>query len=211
LNIERQGEIVLDEVNFVTLIPYVFITSFTPGPNNISCAAMAARWGMRRTWGYLSGIGAGFFVLLLFCGAFSGVLMKLLPWLQNYMKWVGAAYILWLAWGIVTSDSQGIVEEGSVSLRGFVKGFALQFVNPKAILYGVTLYTAFLAPILARPVPVFVWSIFLTLIGFSSILSWSLFGLGIEKFLQSPFQRKVLNGCFALLLVYTALGVAGLI
>ena len=200
----------MGDINFLTLIPYVFITTFTPGPNNISCAATAARWGMSRTWGYLFGIGAGFFVLVLFCGAFSGLLMSVLPWLQAYMRWVGAAYILWLAWGIARSESSG-GKESAGSLRGFTKGFVLQFVNPKAILYGVTLYTAFLSPILARPLPVLISALLLAAIGFSSLLTWAVFGLGIERFLQSPMHRKIMNGCFALLLVYTAAGVAGVI
>ncbi len=200
----------MDGLNLVTLIPYVFITTFTPGPNNISCAATAARWGLSRTWSYLFGITTGFLVLLSLCGAFSGLLMRVLPWLQAYMRWVGAAYILWLAYGIARSDTSGGIGSAS-SLRGFAKGFVLQFVNPKAILYGVTLYTAFLSPILARPVPVFISAVFFAVIGFSSLLTWAVFGLGIERFLQSPAHRKIMNGCFALLLVYTAAGVAGLI
>ncbi|GAB6280180.1 MAG: LysE family transporter [Thermovirga sp.] len=200
----------MEDLNLATLVPYVFVTTFTPGPNNISCAASAARWGLSRTWGYLFGITAGFWVLLSLCGAFSGLLMSVLPWLQTYMRWVGATYILWLAYGIARSDSSGEME-GTGSLRGFAKGFALQFVNPKAILYGVTLYTAFLSPILARPVPVFISALLFAVIGFSSILTWAVFGLGIERFLQSPAHRKIMNGCFALLLVYAAAGVAGLI
>ncbi|MDT8284138.1 MAG: LysE family transporter [Thermovirgaceae bacterium] len=200
----------MNGIDLLTLIPYVFITTFTPGPNNISCAASAARWGLSRTWGYLFGIASGFFVLLTICGAFSGLLMSVLPWLQTYMRWVGAAYILWLAYGIARSDTSGGIE-GASSLRGFAKGFVLQFVNPKAILYGVTLYTAFLSPILARPLPVFISAVLFAVIGFSSILTWAVFGLGIERFLQSPMHRKIMNGCFALLLVYTAAGVAGLL
>ena len=198
----------MNEIDLVTLVPYVFITTFTPGPNNISCAATTARWGLSRTWSYLFGIAAGFVVLLSLCGVFSGALMVLLPWLQTYMRWVGAAYILWLAYGIARSDTSGKVE-GTSSLRGFSKGFVLQFVNPKAILYGVTLYTAFLSPILARPVPVLISALLFAVIGFSSILTWAVFGLGIERFLQSPMHRKIMNGCFALLLVYTAAKVAG--
>lgn len=199
----------MEELNLATLIPYVFITTFTPGPNNISCAATAARWGLSRTWSYLFGITSGFFVLLALCGAFSGLLMKILPWLEQYMRWVGAAYILWLAYGIARSESHG---EGKSAgpLRGFAKGFVLQFVNPKAILYGVTLYTAFLSPILARLVPVAISAVLLAAIGFSSILTWAVFGLGIDRFLQSPVHRNIMNGCFALLLVYTAAKVAGL-
>ena len=200
----------MDEINFVTLIPYVFITTFTPGPNNISCAASAARWGMRRTWGYLLGIGSGFFVVLLLSGAFSGALIGVLPWLQTYMRWVGAAYILWLAWGIAMSEGQGGISANG-PLRGFAKGFVLQFVNPKAILYAVTLYTAFLGPILARPVPVVLSAALLSVIGFSSILAWAVFGLGIDRFLRNPLHSRVVNLGFALLLVWTAARVAGLL
>lgn len=200
----------MDEINFVTLIPYVFITTFTPGPNNISCAASAARWGMKRTWGYLLGIGSGFFFILLLSGAFSGALMGVLPWLEGYMRWIGAAYILWLAWGIASSEGQGGVSAES-PVRGFAKGFVLQFVNPKAILYAVTLYTAFLGPILARPLPVVFSAALLAAIGFSSILAWAVFGLGIDRFLQNPLHSRIVNVCFSLLLVWTAASVAGLL
>lgn len=200
----------MEELNLVTLVSYVFITSFTPGPNNISSAANAARWGLSRTWGYLFGIMTGFFVIMALCGILSGVLMIALPWLETYMRWVGAAYILWLAYGLVKCGSHGGLE-GTGSMRGFALGFILQFVNPKVILYGITLYTAFLSPILARPVPVLLVTGLLSVIGFASILTWAVFGAGIDRFLQGPAHRKVLNGFFALLLVYTAATVADLI
>ena len=200
----------MEELNLVALLPYVFVTTFTPGPNNISSAANAARWGLSRTWGYLFGVVSGFFVIMSLCGIVSGALMAALPWLERYMRWVGAAYILWLAYGLVKSDGHGGIE-GEGSLRGFAMGFVLQFVNPKVILYGVTLYTAFLSPILARPVPVLLVTALLSVIGFASILSWAVFGAGIDRFLRSPAHRKVLNAVFALLLVYTAATVAEII
>ncbi len=200
----------MDEINFVTLIPYVFVTTFTPGPNNISCAASAARWGMNRTWGYMLGIVSGFFVIMLLAGAFSGALIGVLPWLQGYMRWVGAAYILWLAWGIAGSKGHGGISANG-PMRGFAKGFVLQFVNPKAILYSVTLYTAFLGSILARPLPVFLSAALLAAIGFSSILVWAVFGLGIERVLRNPLHSRIVNLGFSLMLVWTAARVAGLL
>ena len=200
----------MDEIDFVTLIPYVFITTFTPGPNNISCAASAARWGMKRTWGYLLGIGSGFFFILLLSGAFSGTLICFIPRLERYMRWVGAVYILWLAWGLAKSEGQGGIGAES-PMRGFAKGFVLQFVNPKAILYAVTLYTAFLGPILARPLPVVFSAALFATIGFSSILAWAVFGLGIDRFLQNPLHNRIVNVCFSLLLVWTAASVVGLL
>ena len=200
----------MDQINFLTLIPYVFITTFTPGPNNISCAASSARWGLNRTWGYLLGIGLGFFVILLLSGAFSGALIGVLPWLERYMRWVGAAYILWLAYGIAKSEGQGGLKDDE-PMRGFAKGFMLQFANPKAILFAVTLYTTFLGPILARLVPVVLSAALVAVIGFTSIMSWAIFGLGIHRFLQNSFHQRIVNIAFALLLVWTAANVAGIL
>jgi cysteine/O-acetylserine efflux protein len=200
----------LDQINFLTLIPYVFITTFTPGPNNISCAASSARWGLRRTWGYLLGIGLGFFVLLLLSGVFSGALIAVLPGLESYMRWVGATYILWLAYGIAKNEGQGGLKDDAPR-RGFAKGFMLQFANPKAILFAVTLYTTFLGPILAHLVPVVLSAALIAIIGFTSIMSWAVFGLGIHRFLQNPLHRRIVNRGFALLLVWTAANVARLL
>ena len=200
----------MEGLNLVTLASYIFATTFTPGPNNISSAANAARWGLSRTWSYLLGIATGIFVLMGLCGILSGVLMTSLPWLERYMRWIGAAYILWLAYGLVRSDAHG-PGNGAGSLRGFAKGFGLQFMNPKVILYGVTLYTTFLSPILGRPVPVFLSALLLAGVGFSAVLTWAAFGMAIERFLQGETQKKILNGCFALLLVYTAATVVGLL
>ena len=200
----------MDQINFLTLIPYVFITTFTPGPNNISCAASSARWGLRRTWGYLLGIGLGFFVLLLLSGVFSGALIAVLPGLVSYMRWVGATYILWLAYGIAKSEGQGGLKDDAPR-RGFAKGFMLQFANPKAILFAVTLYTTFLGPILAHLVPVVLSAALIAIIGFTSIMSWAVFGLGIHRFLQNPLHRRIVNRGFALLLVWTAANVARLL
>ncbi len=200
----------MDQINFLTLIPYVFITTFTPGPNNISCAASSARWGLRRTWGYLLGIGLGFFVLLLLSGVFSGALIAVLPGLESYMRWVGATYILWLAYGIAKNEGQGGLKDDAPR-RGFAKGFMLQFANPKAILFAVTLYTTFLGPILAHLVPVVLSAALIAIIGFTSIMSWAVFGLGIHRFLQNPLHRRIVNRGFALLLVWTAANVARLL
>ncbi len=199
----------MEELNLAALTTYVIVTTFTPGPNNISSAATAARWGLSRTWSYLFGVAAGFFLLMALCGTLSGVLISALPWLERYMRWVGAAYILWLAFGLVRSG--GPEKDSEASLRGFARGVGLQFLNPKVILYGVSLYTAFLSPILAHPMPVLISAAIFAAFSFSSVLTWALFGMAIERFLEGPGQKKILNGLFAILLVYTAATVAGII
>ncbi|MCF4152262.1 LysE family transporter [Dethiosulfovibrio sp. F2B] len=199
----------MSKIDMAALIPYVFITTFTPGPNNVSSAAMAVKFGLGKTWGYMLGIASGVFLLMILGGSLSGFLMELVPKLEGIMKWIGAAYIIWLAWGLVREvPHEGGSSEGE---GGFLKGMTLQCVNVKVMIYCLTLYSVFLRPLLARPLPVLMSALFLAAVCFSSVVLWALFGVGIESFLGSPGRRRALNYFFAAMLVVTALQVAELI
>ena len=96
---------------------------------------------------------------------------------------------------------------------GFGRGVLLQVLNPKVIVYGLTLYAGFLAPVLGSPLLRVGSAFFLATVAFASISSWALFGSAIKAFLHRPRSRLVANWVLALFLVYTAIelsGVAGL-
>ncbi len=82
----------------LALISFVIITTYTPGPNNISSASMGVLYGYKRTLPYLFGIILGFFVVLSLCGLLSGFLREKIPAFEQVLRIVGALYILWLAW-----------------------------------------------------------------------------------------------------------------
>ncbi|PIE55184.1 MAG: hypothetical protein CSA35_01740 [Dethiosulfovibrio peptidovorans] len=201
----------MESVDITALLTYVIATNYSPGPNNISAAAMGARWGLRRSWGYILGIVVGFFVIMFLCGFLSSVLTTILPGIVPTMRWIGGAYILWLAYSVAKSAPTSQSLDEGIALRGFVKGLALQFVNPKVILYGLTLYGAFLAPILGQPGPVLLSSVLLSLLALTSLILWTAFGAGINRYFQSHTRQRLLNGAFALLLIYTAASVVGLL
>lgn len=198
-------------IDFTALIPFLVITIYTPGPNNVSSAAMAAKFGMRRTWSYMCGIATGFFLLLVFSGLFSGGIMSAIPQLEGIVKWVGAAYILWLAWGLVKENPGGNLATKGYVARGFFKGMVLQCVNGKAVVFSLTLYTVFFSSILSRLGPVLISAFFIAVMCLFSLILWAAFGAGIERLMGSPFKRRALNYGFALMLVVTAAQVAGLL
>lgn len=76
------------------LLSYAVVTTFTPGPNNISASATGMRLGYRRTLPYLLGMLAGFVLILLASGVLTDLASRAyeggLPWL----RWIGAAYIV---------------------------------------------------------------------------------------------------------------------
>jgi cysteine/O-acetylserine efflux protein len=196
-------------IDFGTLIPFVLITTFTPGPNNLSCASMSINFGIRKTMNYLYGIVTGFFLLLLLCGFFSNLLFTAIPSVEPIMRWVGAVYILYLAYSTFKA-SFSFKEKSTQYLWGFYKGILLQFINPKGIIYGLTLYSVFLNPLIGNPFYIILFSLAFALIGFCSILTWALFGAMINQYLRHLKLRIIINSVLSLLLAYTAVKISGI-
>ncbi|GAF78050.1 unnamed protein product, partial [marine sediment metagenome] len=192
------------------LIPFVLITTFTPGPNNLSCASMSINFGIKKTMNYIYGIVSGFFLLLLLCGFFSNLLFTALPSVEPIMRWIGAAYILYLAYGTFRA-SFSFKEKSDQYLWGFYKGVLLQFLNPKAIIYGLTLYSVFLNPLIGNPLYTTLFSLGFALIGLCALLIWALFGAIINQYLHVVKLRITINSVLSLLLAYTAVKISGII
>ena len=193
----------------LAFISFVLITTYTPGPNNISSASMGVLYGYKRTLPYLFGIALGFFVVLSLCGLLSGFLLETIPAFEQVLRIVGALYILWLAWHTLRATYS--FEEEEQKPLGFIQGFLLQVLNVKAIVYGLTIYSTFLADRVTSTLLLLLSAAILALVAFSSITLWTLFGAGIRKYLNRPKVRKIINITLALLLVYTAVDISGLL
>src|SRR4030095_8576582 len=131
--------------NLVSLISYVLIATFTPGPSNISSASLAVLHGYKKTLNYQIGLAAGVFSLMTLSGLFSATLLHIFPSFEPILRYVGAAYILYLAFGILKA-SYSFTDE-SVKPLGMANGFVLQILNPKLMVYAFTLFSAFLTPV----------------------------------------------------------------
>jgi len=197
------------DLAIVPFLTYVLVTTYTPGPNNISSASMGVLYGYRRSLPYLAGIATGFFILLLLCAAVSGTLRQLIPGFETALRIVGALYILWLAYE--TLRATYAFETDDRHRAGFLKGAVLQMVNPKGVIYGLTLYATFLLGVTGKPVPILLSALFLAAVCFSAVSVWALFGTAIRQFLRRQRVRQAVNVVLALLLVYTAIELSGLL
>lgn len=134
-------------VAFCSFLNYALIAAVTPGPNNILALSSTAAHGLRRSVPLLAGISTGFLAVMLLCGGASLALARVLPGLAAWLVWPGALYILRLAWRMVAG---GVGEEGDSGAAGrplgFWSGLALQFVNVKVLLCGLTALTGFVLP-----------------------------------------------------------------
>ncbi|WP_153731411.1 LysE family transporter [Sporosarcina obsidiansis] len=181
---------------------YVFVSSFTPGPNNIMAMLFANQYGFKRTVGFCIGVGTGFFIIMLLSSYFNLVLKSFIPKIEGSMTVLAAVYMIYLAVKIVISKDSDI-EEGKNN--SFIAGVVLQFINPKAVLFGLTVASTFIIPYYSSHVSLLLFSIFLGFVGFLSTTSWSVLGFLFQKFLVK--YRSRFNVVMALLLVYSAISI----
>jgi len=128
-------------------------------------------------------------------------LYSLIPAIKPVMTFIGASYILWLAWKTYKSDPNARNERKATNT--FTAGLLLQFVNVKVIIYCITTISTFIAPYYKSVFFLSVFSLLLASISFMSTCSWAMFGAVFQKFLIK--NHKAVNLIMALLLVYCAL------
>jgi cysteine/O-acetylserine efflux protein len=196
-------------VEWIPLISFVIVTTFTPGPNNISSASMGVVYGYRKTVNYLAGIASGFFLVMILCAYLSSHLLATIPVAERYLRWIGAGYILWLAIGLVRSSYS--FSESDRGTTAFTKGLVLQLFNPKVAVYGLTLYSTFLASISNRLDYLSLSAAAFAFTAFVATSTWALFGAAIKSKLRNDRFRKIINTVFSLLLVYTAVELTGML
>jgi threonine/homoserine/homoserine lactone efflux protein len=185
--------------NVFAFISYVTLTTFTPGPNNIMSMANASRYGLKRSMRFTVGVCAGFFLIVGLSIVFTIGLQRLVPTIKPYMTVVGAAYILWLAWKTVTSSPH---DDAAAGQSTFLSGMLLQFLNPKAILYGITAASVYIVPYYDS-VPVLVaFAAALAIVSLVSTSFWALFGSLFQRFMAA--NHTVVNYVMGALLVYCA-------
>lgn len=184
-----------------SLLIYAFVSSFTPGPNNIMALVFANTYGFKRTVRFCLGVGTGFFILLLLSSFFNVLLHNFIPKIETFMSLVGATYLLYLAYIILKSKSDGDDASGG-KYNSFTAGVLLQFINPKGVLYAVTAIGSFVLPYYNTNTELFLYVVTLAIIGFMGTFSWSIFGSVFKKLLAT--YRTQFNIVMALLLVYSA-------
>ena len=193
----------------IPLISFVMVTTFTPGPNNISSAAMGVAYGYRRTLPYLFGIASGFFLVMLASAYLSNALLRIMPFAEQYLRWIGSGYILYLAISTLRADYGFSGDSGDA--RAFTKGFVLQLFNPKVAIYGLTLYSTFLAGINGHIVWLSIFAAIFAITALAATSTWALCGAAIRNSLKKESFQRAVNIVLALMLIYTALALSGVI
>lgn len=191
-------------VNLTPFLSYIFVTAFTPGPNNIMAMTNANQYGFKKTQKFILGISAGFIIIMLLCSYFNLLLYSLLPKAKTFMNIIGALYMAWLAFKIAMSKPHTDHSKNE-KVNSFFAGFMLQFINPKIILYGITAISTFIIPYYKSSISLILFSLLLAFVGVLGSSCWAAFGIIFQKFLSK--HEKPFNMFMSLLLVYCAISI----
>jgi threonine/homoserine/homoserine lactone efflux protein len=186
------------------LASFAFVSSITPGPNNILLAASGARFGLRRTLTHASGIWAGMVSLLVLSAAGFGAVAASAPGLVKVLQVAAAGALLWTAYKIWRAQP---METNAVATTqspwSFWQGLGFQFLNPKALMMAVTAIA--LTPLATAPdvsFAVLVTGVFM-IISVPCTWLWAVAGASMRRALSSPVRQRAFNTIMAILLVAT--------
>jgi threonine/homoserine/homoserine lactone efflux protein len=163
--------------------------------------AAGANFGLRRTLPHILGVTCGFgFLVAAACGGL-GVLFTRWPQVHTALRWVGAAYLLFLGWQLLRARGGATGSAGKPVTFWEAVGF--QFVNPKGWVMALTAATLFLPPQLGQALATGYVASIVTLVNLPCITVWAMFGSSLGLVLTRPAARQIFNGVMAVALAAT--------
>ncbi|MCU0829516.1 MAG: LysE family translocator [Tabrizicola sp.] len=182
----------------IALLGFAFVTSVTPGPNNMMLLASGVNFGFRRTVPHMLGISLGHALMVFLVGLGLAGVFKAWPPALTVLKVASVAYMLWLAWKIAHAGAPG---EGRVKPEPmtFLQAAAFQWVNPKA-------WAMALGAVSAYVTTPSVWAYaavagVFACVNLPSVAVWAGAGQGLRRWLEGPGRLAAFNWTMAGLLV----------
>ena len=189
---------------------FAFVTSVTPGPNNIMMLASGVNFGFRRSIPHIIGISSGFMVMVIAVGLGLNEIFTRYPLSYTVMRWTGAAYLAYLAWAIATSATSHPPEDKTDAERaasrpiGFLAAAAFQWVNPKAWIMAVSAFSTYV-PAANNPMLIVGTAALFAVINAPCVGLWAAFGAKMRVLLKTPRFRRLFNIAMAVLLLASML------
>ena len=189
-----------------TISVYYFVMYATPGPNNSILTASGIKFGFIRSIPNIIGISSGHGLQLALVCFGLGSLFSQFPILLEVLKYIGACYLLYLAWKMFGSLNISITEEKSSPLK-YHEAILFQFVNPKAWVICITAVSLFYPENVNLIIGTLFLVIMSTIINLPSISMWAFGGSIIRRYLSNKKLKTIIEWILAILLLGTAISI----
>ena len=145
----------IDPFVLLAFLPAGLALNLTPGADMMFCLAQGAQGGSRPAWAASAGISTGSMVHVTVAGLGLGALISQYPLAFDVIRWVGVAYLLWLAWRALKKPLGSVDAFEVRAIRAFWDGFAVNMTNPKVILFILAFVPQFVDP--SKPILLQFW------------------------------------------------------
>ena len=188
-----------------SLIPsfliYCFVGGITPGPANLCSLGAALRYGRGPALRQWRGLFCGFFLDAMGAVVLTWLLGAALNQYVGALSWVGAAYLLWMAW--LMARSRGVDSDRDPAVPSFRTGLLINLTNVKVILFCITALSGYVLPYNASIWALLPVGLFLPFTGPVCNLVWLFAGASLQKLFAS--YRKTVDLVMAVSLALCAL------
>ena len=182
---------------------FAFVSSITPGPNNLMLMTSGINFGFKRTIPHMLGVSVGFTLMIALIGLGVMKVIEAVPGSTLVITIVSGLYLLYMAWKIATTDTSP-AEHSAAAAKSkpftFLQAALFQWVNPKAWTMALTAISAY-APKSHGWMGVMIVAGVFGIINLPSTGTWAVMGAKMRRFLADPVRLRVFNIIAALLLV----------
>lgn len=138
----------IETVTLLAFIPAAMALNFTPGADMMFCFGQGLRSGPRPALLASAGVSVGLMVHVLLAGLGLGALVAAMPWVFDVIRWMGVAYLLYLAWGAIRNGAVSGDAPAKPTHFAFRDGMVVNLTNPKVILFVLAFIPQFVNPAL---------------------------------------------------------------
>ncbi len=201
----------IETITLLAFVPAAIALNLTPGADMMFCFGQGLRSGGRSAVAASAGISAGSMVHVLLAGLGLGAAVAALPWLFDVIRWVGVAYLLYLAWGAIRHGAMSANGPAKPTRSSFRDGMLVNLTNPKVILFVLAFIPQFVDPAIGSVLGQFLtFGLIIATSGFVVNALVGVFAGGAGKVLISnPRASRILGwftgGIFAALAIRLAI------
>lgn len=137
----------VDPVTLLTFAPAALALNLTPGADMMFSLGQGLRSGPKAALAAAAGITAGGMVQVALAGLGLGAMVAAHPALFDLIRWIGVAYLLWLAFtALQQTRLQHATAPVMSPLQAFRDGALVNLTNPKVILFTLAFLPQFVDP-----------------------------------------------------------------
>ena len=183
----------------LSLCLFMFVTSCSPGPNNILASYSGFNFGLVKTIPHMFGVIFGFTTLVIVMNFGLINIFKNFPIMQEILIYTGTIFLIYLAYKISFSKTSS--DNSSKNPVKFIETFFFQFLNPKAVIVAIITVTTYVESG-KNYANYSLWVIGIAFIfACFSIMFWTLLGKFLRKFATNQKFIKRFNYVMSFLLI----------